>query len=199
MNITEQDTFDTLKHGYIPLDSLFEYVAKEANMAVMDFVNQFDDDCGEFTYTKDIPLLWDGDYYSIQLYMSDPSSNSEIDTTEVVFNCQCFISDEEKRYFPPMCELQEVYQITSREKFKEVLFEWKEFVGKSYLEIFRNRLDILADLDRIVDSELELKKYPGTKDKIKLEYIHWLSLMPLKMASVVEEMVYFEGNNEHVR
>lgn len=198
MNITEQDTFDTLKHGYIPIDSLLEYVAKEASMELMDFVNQFDEDCGEFTYTKDIPLLWDGDFYSIQLYMSDPSSNDEIDTAEVVFNCQLYISEEEKRYFPPMCELQEVYQITSREKFKEVLFEWKEFVGKSYLEIFRNRLDILADLDRIVDSELELKKYPGTKDKIKLEYIHWLSLMPLKMASVVEEMIYFEGNNEHV-
>lgn len=197
MNITEQDTFDTLKHGYIPLDSLFEYVAKEANMSVMDFVNQFDDDCGEFTYSKDIPLLWDGDYYSIHLYMSDPSSNSEIETTEVVFSCQLNIDKEEKRYFPPMCEISEIHEITSREKFKDVLFIWKEFVGQAYLEIFRNRLCILEDLDRIVDSEVELK-YPDTKEKIKQNYIHWLSMMPLKMARATEEIIYFEGNNEDV-
>lgn len=197
MNITELDTFDTLKHGYVPLDSLFQYVADEANMQVMDFVNQFEEDFGEYTYLKDIPLLWDGDFYSIGMFISTPETNEDITNVEISFYCSLHIDKEEKRYFPPMCEISESHEITSREKFKEVLFIWKEFIGKAYIEILRNRLSILEDLDKIVDSEIEIG-YPGSKEQIKQNYIHWLSMMPLKMARVVEEVIYFEGNNEHV-
>lgn len=197
MEITQQDTFDTLKYGYIPMNELMEY-AKTQNFDLSNF--EYDDIEERYSYGQNFELLWDGDYYYIDCFIQNP--NSEFDNTTMVtvdFVFGLNLMREEQRYFPPIKDFQYSFEIKSRSQFIEVLDKWEEYVQTCYGIILSHRIEILEDIDKIVKSEKAVfveyddKKIYSMKKSKKSEYKKWLKEMPLNMSNNIQKIINFQS------
>ena len=178
MTIQELDTFDTLKYGHVPLNELMEY-AKTQKFDLSKF--EYDDIEESYKYGQTFDLLWDGDFYYIDLFIKNP--NLEFDGTSNVtvdFVFGLCLTNEEQRYFPPLKDFQYSFEIKSRNQFITALEQWEEYVQTCYGIILSHRIEILEDVVKIVKSEKSVvieytdkKVYPMKSSKIS-DYTKWL-------------------------
>lgn len=187
MNTTQQDIFDTLKHGYIPIHELLEHAKTEQFNIDQIKYNDIDE---HYSYGQTFSLLWDGDFYYIDCFINPP--NIEFDNTEFVtvqFCSGICISDEEKRYFPPLRDHEMSFTIHSRQEFINALNEWENFVHSFYGIMLAHRIEIIEDIDMIVKSEKAIKSMSKSK---KSNYIKWMEQFPTMIAENIEKVINFK-------
>lgn len=197
MNSTQEDTFDTLKHGYIPITKLLEY-AKTHRFNIDQFeYNHIDE---SYHYNQSFSLLWDGDFYHIDCYIEPPDSDyDERPYLTVNFCSGICIMDEESRYFPPLMDHQMIFEIHTRQDFIDALNQWDQFVHTFYGIMLSHRIDIIEDVDKIVKSEKDRyieyngKKVHTMKKSNKKDYIKWMNQFPRMIADNIQKVLNFEA------
>lgn len=184
--MTELDTFDTLKYGHIPLNHLLDYaITKKIDISNFQYEN------GTLQYKNLISLYFDGDFYYIDLFISEPGYDDGEDIHNQVgihFYFGVHIDKEEKRDYPHLIFDDEQYYISNREQFVEILqYDWNIFVKKSIGEILRHRLSILENLDDIIKLENNIQ-YKSNKT----DYIKVLDNVVDHISNNIENMILFK-------
>lgn len=196
--MTSDDTFDTLKYGHIPINNLIEF-AKTKNYDLSNFMYEEIEE--RYTYNNKFYLLWDTDAYYITCDICKP--NLEFDDTHNVtlgFYLNLVIEHEEKRNFPILPNMQEEYDITSRESFINALQNWDLFVQTSIGMILSHRLEIINDLDDIIQREKRITTTDGKtiwhplRHSNKKEYMKVLDQLPLELANNISKITNFSLN-----
>jgi hypothetical protein len=194
MNITEQDTFDTLKHGYIPITNLMEYVKEQSGFP--DYFDHFhleenDEDINIYVFKETIQFLTPHDYYEICCYILEPD-NDERTNTEMWFTLDLNLPDEEFRSYPPFdINISECQHITTREQFYSLILEWDEFVGHCYLTIMSHLDQCIEDIDKIVKTDQE---WYG-RSNIKQQYIKRLNEIPIQLMNIARNIRILNNTN----
>jgi len=186
-----QDTFDTLKHGYIPIIDLLKYAKTER----FNF-NQFKyDDIGEsYSYGHTFKLLWDGDFYYIDCFINPPDPDfQDRPYPTVTFASGICINHEEERYFPPLAEHSMEFEIHTRQQFIDALTQWEQFVHTFYGIMLAHRTEIIEDVSKIVKSE---KARTSMKKSKKSDYIKWMNQFPLMIAEPIQKIINFKEIKE---
>lgn len=143
-----EDTFDTLKYGYIPLDHLMKY-AKNKGIDLDYF--EYDENAHFYRYFTHISLYYDGDFYDIDLRIVPPYTDYDDECYEyVTAQFYCGISNDEDLPYFGQNDVT-IFEIKSREQFLEVLeYDWKEFVQLNMGKILSHRIEILNNINDIV-------------------------------------------------
>lgn len=187
MVMMQLDTYDTLKYGHIPLNNLIEYAMSKN----IDFSNfEYDDEI--LKYRNQISLYFNGDFYYIDLFISQPGfdDGEDVHTTVAVhFYFGVHIDNEERRNYPHMTYNNQEYFINSRKQFVEVLeYDWKLFVHNSIGEILCHKLAILDNLDDIVKVENELTQYKSNKN----DYVKVLDKVTNHVTNNIQNMILYK-------
>lgn len=181
--ITEQDTFDTLKYGYVPLDHLMEH-AKIKFMNFDDFI--LDEDDQYYRYPIHISLYYDGEFYDIDCMIRPPYDDGIDDCYQyVTVQFYCGLAHSETTDLPYFNHQDvSIYEIKSREQFIEVLeYDWKDFVQHSIGRILTHRMEILNNLDNIVKAN---------KNCNKKDYIKVMDIVAKHVIDNIQNMIDFK-------
>lgn len=181
--ITEQDTFDTLRYGYIPLDHLLEYAINKG-IYLTDFI--FDKIEQYYRYPIHISLYYDGEYYDIDCVIRPPHEDSCGDYYQyVTVQFYCGLAHNESTDLPYFSQNDvTVFEIKSREQFVEVLeYDWKLFVQQSMGRILTHRLEILEMMDDIVLTN---------KNCYKDDYIKLMDIIAKHVVDNISDMTTFK-------
>jgi hypothetical protein len=153
------DTYDTLKHGCIPIENLFAY-AKEKNFNMDNFI---ENDLDELIYDHHFHLVYDGDFYNISCFVcKDEDDNS---TTVNFWANGNFFDDSESRTIPIFPDTSTSFIINCRQDFIDALNKWQYFIAEAYMRILRHRLEVLENLEEIIEAELKIKRLNSSSKK----------------------------------
>lgn len=163
--ITELDTFDTLKYGHIPTDSIITTMKeKHGDEILNDF--DIDDLENEISFIQFIPIKYDdmdGKKQGIMIscYILQPDEESD----KISFMFDMDTSTRELSINNYMNTFKEIHK---RSDLDNIRMEWQEFIGLCFIEI--------------------LKYYKENETEVAFD-------VPLMLSHIAEDICYFKHTN----